>query len=93
MYEAFLAAESKGRYFTQHIRNGFRCERICRADQAGSRPARDSRDLCTAEQLRNSILQAKARAIQFRSGTPLMPPVCSQAPAELTWLDRPPVGA
>ena len=28
MYQALLAAESKGRYFAQHIRNGFRYERV-----------------------------------------------------------------
>jgi hypothetical protein len=28
VYEAFLAAESKGRYFSRHIRNVFRYERI-----------------------------------------------------------------
>ena len=63
VYEALLAAESKGRYFAQHIRNGFRCERV-REDQEGSRLARDSRDLCITEQLRNSILLAKARVLQ-----------------------------
>jgi hypothetical protein len=28
MYEAFLAAESKGRYFARHIRNRFRYEQV-----------------------------------------------------------------
>jgi hypothetical protein len=64
VYKGLLAAESKGRYFAQHIRNGFRCERVHREDQEGSKPARDSRDLCITEQLRNSILLAKARALQ-----------------------------
>jgi KTSC domain len=64
VYKALLAAESKGRYFAQHIRNGFRCERVHREDQQDGRPARDSRDLCITEQLRNSILLAKARALQ-----------------------------
>jgi len=64
VYKELLAAESKGRYFAQHIRNGFRCERV-RENHAGSRPARDSR-LCTTEQLRKSILLAKARATQKR---------------------------
>ena len=27
-YEAFLAAESKGRYFSRHIRHGFRYEQV-----------------------------------------------------------------
>jgi hypothetical protein len=30
VYRAFLAAESKGRYFSQHIRNHFRCEQVRR---------------------------------------------------------------
>ena len=64
VYKELLAAESKGGYFVQHIRNGFHCERV-RENPAGSGPARDSR-LCTAEQLRKSILLAKARAIQKR---------------------------
>ena len=28
VYEAFLSAESKGRYFSRHIRNAFRYERV-----------------------------------------------------------------
>src|SRR5579871_1654298 len=65
VYKALLAAESKGRYFAQHIRNEFHCERIRRENHAGSRPVRDSRDdWCTTEQLRKSILLAKTRAIQ-----------------------------
>ena len=64
VYNELLAAESKGSYFAQHIRNGFRCERV-RESPAGSRPARDSRS-CTTEQLRKSILLAKARAIEKR---------------------------
>ena len=66
VYEAFLAAESKGRYFAQHIRNGFKCERVDRENHAGSRPVYDSRDWCTAERLRESILLAKAHTIQKR---------------------------
>ena len=64
VYEALLAAESKGRDFAQHIRNGFHCERVHRENHAGSRPVRDSRDWCMAERLRKSILLAKARPIQ-----------------------------
>ena len=66
VYKELLAAESKGRYFAQHIRNGFHCERVHRENHAGSRSVRDSRDWCTTEQLRKSILLAKARAIQKR---------------------------
>jgi hypothetical protein len=66
VYRALLTAESKGRYFAQHIRNGFRCERVRRESHADRSLARDSRDLCTMEQLRKSILLAKARVIQKR---------------------------
>jgi len=66
VYKALLAAESKGRYFAQHIRNGFHCERVHGENHAGSRPVRDSRDWCMAVQLRESILLAKARTIQKR---------------------------
>jgi len=83
VYQALLAAESKGRYFAQHIRNGFRYERVRPEDQAGSRPAGDSGDSCTIERLRDSILLAKARALQKRTSP--MPPVCSHEPGELTY--------
>jgi KTSC domain len=66
VYKALLSAESKGRYFAQHIRNGFRCERVDREDHAVSGLACDSRDSGIIEQLRNSILLAKARTIQER---------------------------
>ena len=61
VYEALLAAESKGKYFAQHIRNGFHCARVHGENHAGSRPIHDSRDGCTGERLRKSILLAKAR--------------------------------
>jgi hypothetical protein len=35
-YEDFLAADSKGRYFSQHIRNRFRYERVRRKHQVSS---------------------------------------------------------
>jgi hypothetical protein len=70
VYKALLAAESKGRYFAQHIRNEFHCERVHRKYDEGSRSARDSRDLCVTEQLRNSILLAKARALQKPNAAP-----------------------
>jgi hypothetical protein len=35
-YEEFLAADSKGRYFSQHIRNRFRYERLRRKQQISS---------------------------------------------------------
>ena len=74
VYRALLAAESKGRYFAQNIRNRFCFERIHWNDDAGSRPDRDSRDLCMAEQLRNSILLAKARAVQ-KPALPIQPSI------------------
>jgi hypothetical protein len=64
VYKALLRAESKGRYFAQHIRNGFHCERVNRENHAGSRPVPDSLDWCIAERLRKSILLAKTRTIQ-----------------------------
>jgi hypothetical protein len=64
VYEALLAAESKGRYFAQHIRNRFHYELVRRENHAGGRAVRDSRDCCTTEQLRNSILLARAHTIQ-----------------------------
>jgi len=80
VFQALLAAESKGRYFAQYIRNGFRYERVRPEDQAGSR---DSGDSCTVEQLRDSILLARARALQKRTSP--MPSVCSHEPGELTY--------
>jgi hypothetical protein len=38
MYEAFLAAESKGGYFGRHIRNAFRYEQV-RCAQQRTRPS------------------------------------------------------
>ena len=73
VYNALLAAESKGRYFAQHIRNGFRCERVYREDHRGSRLVCDSRDLCMIEQLRNSILVAKARTIRDAADSAVQP--------------------
>ena len=70
VYKGLLSAESKGRYFAQHIRNGFRCERVHREDHTGSRLGCGSRDLYMIEQLRNSILLAKARALQEAEGGP-----------------------
>jgi hypothetical protein len=38
VYEAFLAAESKGRYFSGHIRNAFRYEQVGYAHRRTGRP-------------------------------------------------------
>jgi hypothetical protein len=37
VYEAFLAAESKGRYFSGHVRNVFRYERVGYAQRRAGR--------------------------------------------------------
>ena len=62
VYGELLAAESKGRYFSQHIRNRFRYEQVRCEDHAGCR--HDGRDSCLTERLRSSVLLAKARAVQ-----------------------------
>lgn len=54
-YQDFLAAESKGRYFSQHIRNRFRDELVYR--NAGG-----SSDESLERQLSSSVALAKARA-------------------------------
>jgi hypothetical protein len=55
VYEEFLAAESKGRYFSQHIRNRFRDELVYR--NAGGSPHES-----LEQQLNSSVALAKARA-------------------------------
>ena len=60
VYKGFLKAESKGRYFGEHIRNRFRCELIHRnAGPASTCPSLE-------EQLSSSVLLARARAVQKR---------------------------
>jgi len=68
VYNEFVAAASKGRYFSQQIRNRFRFEMVCR----GSSGSRDcaSPQPSLAEQLRASVLLAKARAVQQRDAAP-----------------------
>lgn len=67
VYSEFVAATSKGRYFSQQIRNHFRYEMVRR----GSSPNRHcaSPESCLADQLSASILLAKARAVQQRDLT------------------------
>jgi hypothetical protein len=55
VYWEFLAAASKGRYFSQHIRNRFRDELVYR--NAGGSPHES-----LEQQLSNSVALAKARA-------------------------------
>jgi hypothetical protein len=62
VYDEFIAAASQGRYFSQQIRNRFRFELVHRGssshrDCASSQPS-------LAEQLRASVLLAKARAVR-----------------------------
>ena len=57
--QEFLTAESKGRYFSQHIRNRFRHELVYRS---GSGNPGESLE----QQLSSSVLLAKARAAQKR---------------------------
>jgi KTSC domain-containing protein len=62
VYTEFLAAESKGRYFSQNIRNRFRDDLVHRHDTSRN----DTVQACLAEQLSRSVVQAKARAVQKR---------------------------
>lgn len=64
VYKAFLTAESKGRYFSKKIRNRFRHELVHRNEKSGSEY--ESRNTRLAEQLRRSVVLAKARAVQRR---------------------------
>ena len=64
VYCEFVAAASKGRYFSQQIRNRFRYEMVCRSRSGNRRYARPQPSL--AEQLRASVLLAKASAVQRR---------------------------
>ena len=57
VYREFVTAESKGRYFSQQIRNQFRHELIYRNDGGNLRESLE-------QQLSRSVLQAKARAAQ-----------------------------
>jgi len=64
MYYEFIAAQSKGRYFSQQIRNRFRYKMVCRSSPGNRGCARSEPSL--AEQLRASVLLAKAGAVQRR---------------------------
>jgi hypothetical protein len=60
-FKELLAADSKGRYFSQRIRNRFHHEKVHRGSHA--RVVCDAR---LAEQLSDSIVRAEARARQAR---------------------------
>lgn len=62
VYNEFIAAASQGRYFSQQIRNRFRFE-LVRRGSSGNRGGTNSQ-LSLAEQLRASVLRAKARVVQ-----------------------------
>jgi len=62
VYNEFIAAASQGRYFSQQIRNCFRFE-LVRRGIPGNLGCASSR-WSLAEQLRASVLLAKARAVQ-----------------------------
>jgi hypothetical protein len=67
VYNEFVAAGSKGRYFSQQIRNHFRYEMVRRGNSGNRHCA--GPQLCLAEQLRASVKLAKARAVQQRDMT------------------------
>ena len=64
VYNEFVAAASKGRYFSQQIRNRFRYEMVRRGTSGNRGCASPQSSL--AEQLRASILLAKAGTVQQR---------------------------
>jgi hypothetical protein len=59
VYREFLTAESKGTYFSQHIRNRFRYKLIYRSGNGNPSGS-------LKQQLSNSVLLAEARAAQKR---------------------------
>jgi len=65
VYNEFVAAASKGRYFSQQIRNHFRYEMVCCSNPSNRHCT--SPQPCLAEQLRASVMLAKARAVQRRN--------------------------
>jgi hypothetical protein len=67
VYNEFVAAASKGRYFSVQIRNRFRYEMVRRGSSGNRHCARP--EPCLAEQLSASILLAKARAVPQRDLT------------------------
>ena len=68
VYSEFVATPSKGRYFSQQIRNRFHYEMVCRGSSGNRECASPQPSL--AEQLRASVLLAKARAVPQRHAPP-----------------------
>ena len=64
VYREFLTVNSKGRYFSQKIRNRFRHELVY--GKATSANEDESINACLEEQLSSSVALAKARAVQKR---------------------------
>jgi KTSC domain len=67
VYTEFVATASKGRYFSQQIRNHFRYEMV-RRGKSGNRHCASPQP-CLAEQLKASVVLAKARAVPQRDMT------------------------
>jgi hypothetical protein len=67
VYNEFVTAASKGRYFSQQIRNHFPYEMVRRGSSCNQHCT--SPQLCLAEQLRASVVLAKARDVQERDVT------------------------
>lgn len=62
VYHEFVAATSKGKYFSRQIRNRFRYEMLRRGSSGNRHGA--SPQSCLEEQLRASVSLAKTRAAQ-----------------------------
>ncbi len=67
VYTEFVAAASKGRYFSRRIRSHFRYEMVCRGNSGNRHCASPQPSL--AELLSASVVLAKARAVQQRDIT------------------------
>lgn len=67
VYTEFIAAASKASYFSRQIRNHFRYEMVRRGNSGNRHCARPQP--CLAEQLRASVVLAKARSVQPRNMT------------------------
>jgi hypothetical protein len=72
VYNEFVVAASKGKYFSRQIRNHFRYEMVHRGSSDNRHCASPQPSL--AEQLRASVVLAKARAVQQREMTQAVGP-------------------
>ena len=71
VYNEFVAAPSKGRYFSQQIRNRFRYEMVRRGSSSNRGCANPQSSL--VDQLRASVLLAHARTVQHRDVAQVSP--------------------